>query len=48
LGSKGNPMVSKTGKHNDTGKGKVVSSVGDTEMFKLPPYCLQEVQLDLL
>jgi integrase len=30
--------VSKTNKQEDQGKGKVVSSIGDTKMFKLPPY----------
>ena len=38
MGSKRNPMVSKIGKHDGTGKGKVVSSTGDTKMFRLPHY----------
>ena len=32
------PKVSKADKHDGQGKGKVVSSIGDTEMFNLPPY----------
>ena len=38
FGVKREHKVSKTNKPDGQGKGKVVSSTGDTEMFKLPPY----------
>ena len=38
MGSLGNPIVSKTGKHDRQVKGKVVSTTGDNQMFKPPQY----------
>ena len=38
LGSLGNPIMSKTGKHVGKEKDKVISTTGDNQMFKLPQY----------